>query len=628
TVPSGATDPGNVASFATQIVGTYSVVITNTASGCSSNAANGTVTVNPNPTVTVNSSTICQGQSATVTASPGTSVNYTYVWTVPSGATDPGNVASFATQIAGTYSVVITDTASGCTSNAANGTVTVNQNPSVTVNSSTVCQGQSATVTATPDTTGSYTYVWTVPTGVTNPGNVDSFTTTIAGTYSVIITNTISGCTSTSASGNVTVNPNPTVTISNVSTCNGTNATVTASPGTSGNYTYVWTVPSGATDPGNVASFATQIAGTYSVVITDTASGCSSNAANGTVTVNQNPTVTVNSSTVCQGQSATITATPGTSGTFSYVWTVPNGVTNPGNVASFTTTAAGTYSVVITNTVSGCTSTSSSGNVTVNAAPTVSVSNVSICNGTNATVTATSGATGTYTYVWTVPSGAANPGNVDSFTTTVAGTYSVVITDTASGCSSSSASGSVVFTPSFSFDIESGCQGNNYMLEVKPINGTFDIATAQFNWEIINGTIATPVGTNDATFNVTDYLNSTPLVESLPLTFGVTVTNQDGCTQYNTVVLTSIYCGVQKGISPNGDGLNDYFNLEQMNVKNLGIFNRFGTKVYNKSGYTNQWIGQSDDNNELPDGTYFYVIEFNDNQPTKTGWIYINREVK
>ncbi|MFY7937746.1 MAG: gliding motility-associated C-terminal domain-containing protein, partial [Flavobacterium sp.] len=67
---------------------------------------------------------------------------------------------------------------------------------------------------------------------------------------------------------------------------------------------------------------------------------------------------------------------------------------------------------------------------------------------------------------------------------------------------------------------------------------------------------------------------------------------------------------------------------EQMNVKNLGIFNRFGTKVYSKSGYTNEWIGQSNDNNELPDGTYFYVIEFNDNQPTKTGWIYINREVK
>ena len=34
-----------------------------------------------------------------------------------------------------------------------------------------------------------------------------------------------------------------------------------------------------------------------------------------------------------------------------YVWTVPVGATNPGNVASFTSGIAGTYSVVITNTV-------------------------------------------------------------------------------------------------------------------------------------------------------------------------------------------------------------------------------------------------------------------------------------
>jgi hypothetical protein len=28
----------------------------------------------------------------------------------------------------------------------------------------------------------------------------------------------------------------------------------------------------------------------------------------------------------------------------------------------------------------------------------------------------------------------------------------------------------------------------------------------------------------------------------------------------------------------------------------------------------------------LPDGTYYYVIDFNDNQVVKTGWIYINKE--
>ena len=93
-------------------------------------------------------------------------------------------------------------------------------------------------------------------------------------------------------------------------------------------------------------------------------------------------------------------------------------------------------------------------------------------------------------------------------------------------------------------------------------------------------------------------------------------------------MLTSIYCDIQKGISPNGDGLNDFFDLEQKNVKQLSIYNRYGTKVYSRANYTNQWYGQSDNDNELPDGTYYYVIEFNNGQSTKTGWIYINREVK
>ena len=92
--------------------------------------------------------------------------------------------------------------------------------------------------------------------------------------------------------------------------------------------------------------------------------------------------------------------------------------------------------------------------------------------------------------------------------------------------------------------------------------------------------------------------------------------------------MTTIYCEIQRGISPNGDGLNDFFDLEQLGVKNLSIYNRYGTKVYSKSSYTNQWVGQSDNSDELPDGTYFYVIEFNSGEASKTGWIYINREVK
>ncbi|RAR70160.1 hypothetical protein CLV55_11272, partial [Flavobacterium aciduliphilum] len=179
------------------------------------------------PTVTVNNSTVCQGQSATVTATPGTAGTYSYAWSGPY-TTNPGNVASFTTTIAGTYTVTITDTTTNC-SGTGSGTVTVNPNPTVTVNSPTVCQGQSATVTATPTPSGTYSYSWSGP-FTTNPGNVASFTTTIAGTYSVIITDTTTSCVSASASGTVTVNPNPTVTVNNPTVCQGQSAAITASP--------------------------------------------------------------------------------------------------------------------------------------------------------------------------------------------------------------------------------------------------------------------------------------------------------------------------------------------------------------------------------------------------------------
>ena len=86
-----------------------------------------------------------------------------------------------------------------------------------------------------------------------------------------------------------------------------------------------------------------------------------------------------------------------------------------------------------------------------------------------------------------------------------------------------------------------------------------------------------------------------------------------------------VSCEIPKGVSPNGDGLNDTWDLRGYNVKKVEIFNRYGTKVYSKTNYIDEWHGQSDNSNELPDGTYYYVVEFNDS-PVKTGWVYLNRE--
>lgn len=95
------------------------------------------------------------------------------------------------------------------------------------------------------------------------------------------------------------------------------------------------------------------------------------------------------------------------------------------------------------------------------------------------------------------------------------------------------------------------------------------------------------------------------------------------CTGYLYEPYISQYESIPKGISPNGDGINDSFNLTNLNVKEIQIFNRFGVMVFKADNYTNEWYGQSSTGKDLPDGVYFFTIKTAlDN---KTGWVYINR---
>ncbi|MCK8480283.1 gliding motility-associated C-terminal domain-containing protein [Psychroserpens algicola] len=83
-------------------------------------------------------------------------------------------------------------------------------------------------------------------------------------------------------------------------------------------------------------------------------------------------------------------------------------------------------------------------------------------------------------------------------------------------------------------------------------------------------------------------------------------------------------CVIPQGISPNGDGMNDVFDLSSYDVSKLEIFNRNGTLVYSKNNYTNEWYGQTNDGDELPVGTYFYTMEYEDGK-RRSAWVYIQR---
>ncbi|MEJ8816288.1 hypothetical protein, partial [Lacibacter sp. H407] len=81
---------------------------------------------NVTPTVTVNSPTVCTSAlPATITATPGIPGVYNYAWTVPAGAANPGNVASFNATVPGVYSVILTRPGLNCPSEPGAGTLTV-----------------------------------------------------------------------------------------------------------------------------------------------------------------------------------------------------------------------------------------------------------------------------------------------------------------------------------------------------------------------------------------------------------------------------------------------------------------------------------------------------------------------
>jgi hypothetical protein len=139
--------------------------------------------------------------------------------------------------------------------------------------------------------------------------------------------------------------------------------------------------------------------------ITMTANGCSKTE-NVTVLVNPTPTVTVglSNNAICSGGSSTVTATPGFGVTsdYDFFWTVPNGVANPGNVASFTAISTGTYLVSIKNKTTSCESVNASATLTVNSLPTLSSSLTpsAICSAGNFLYTPTS-ATANVAFSWT-----------------------------------------------------------------------------------------------------------------------------------------------------------------------------------------------------------------------------------
>jgi gliding motility-associated-like protein len=215
----------------------------------------------------------------------------------------------------------------------------------------------------------------------------------------------------------------------------------------------------------------------------------------------------------------------------------------------------------------------------------------------------------------------ANTGAINMQTSLI-GDYVVTYNLASNGCTQSGThTTNIKIANEATFSIETSCENNVMLLNVVPTNG-FDLSNVNYTWQ---NTTGNTIGTNSAQFNVNQYLASNTSL-TFPFTISLSV-NSDGCVKTEYYVIDNNNCGeIPRGISPNNDGDNDTFDLTGLGVKEVSIINRYGMEVFTFEGkYTNQFKGVTTDGKNLPDGTYFYNISF-ENGKSITGWVYINRQ--
>jgi gliding motility-associated-like protein len=99
-----------------------------------------------------------------------------------------------------------------------------------------------------------------------------------------------------------------------------------------------------------------------------------------------------------------------------------------------------------------------------------------------------------------------------------------------------------------------------------------------------------------------------------PTVYVVMVTDTNGCVGYDTVFV-DLYPDIftPTGISPNGDGINDDWEIDFIGEYpdcQVEVYNRWGQQLFYNQGYTQRWDGRYN-GKDLPEGTYYYVIRLN-----------------
>lgn len=547
--------------------------------------------------------------NGTATSASGTNI-YIY-WTGPSIISGDSTLTPIING-PGTYVLTAVDTVNSCQVSSTINVVdnrtlpTVNAGTNFTLN----CLISSTSLNGTGSSTGlGITYQWSSIDGTVASGS-DSIiaTTNTGGTYTLTVYDSLSGC---SASDNVIILVDTLLPIASAGADTSLNC-VTLTTGVPVNgvgsqsgfgITYSWSTTNGNIVVGATSNYAlVNQPGTYTITVTNNNNGCQ-NSDDVTVVIdtvrpiaNAGPDMVLN----CANNTINLNGTNSSVGTnITYLWS-GGGTTINGNTTTPTISWPGNYTLTVTNTSNGCTSTDVASVTSNYLSPGANAGVIdTLCSGDNLTLNGTTNSGNSY--VWTTTDGNIVSGD-STLTPTInaGGTYTLTTMNTVNGCTSTS---SVYIHETFVSAIILADPTTGQM----PLTVNFTnlgIADNSY-WDFANG----------ETFADTNNISvPSPVIYETQGTYIVTLTSTNGqCTATTQITIevigTSILI-VPNVFTPNGDGSNDVFEFIHRNIVELNcvIFNRWGKQVAEITAPDKFWDGKIGGAN-ASDGTYFYILK-------------------
>ncbi|CAN5416320.1 hypothetical protein BH10BAC1_BH10BAC1_03350 [soil metagenome] len=376
------------------------------------------------------------------------------------------------------------------------------------------------------------------------------------------------------------------------------NLTATAVAGA----TYSWTGPGGfvsALQNPSIPLTTVAMSGVYTVTVNVVGPPVCNASSSTTVTINAIPTVTVNSPATCTGISTTLTA----AGATSYIWST-GAITNPITVPGTTTT----YTVV--GSTAGCTN-SAVATVTTSAPPTVSFTGdtLSGCNPVVCNLVANTAGNPGATYTWNFGDGTTGTGPNITHVFAMNGCNTVTLTVSfGAGCSTTDSIPCMINV--FPQPVANFAFSPTTIDILNPTAYFNNLSTNSTQWLWNFGDSTSSTSENPS--HTWDYIGVHPVT-----LYATTVNGCIDSIEYIIIIDDIITAYIPNTFTPNGDGVNDLFNIYSNGISpdsfEMLVFDRWGNKIYNTRNINEGWNGAVNNRGTVcQEDVYVYRFNYKD----------------